>query len=643
MARAAGLHFFAITDHGWRLSQAQWNDTLSQTISATVPGQFIALRGVEWTHKTDGHINVFNSDTLLSRTDPLFDTLPKLYAWLAANPDAIAQFNHPGLNYDGNFDNFAFDATAAPSIFMQEIGNNAQGYVTYEAAFVQSNTAGWHAAPTNNSDTHKANWGADSPTRTGIVAPALTQSDLLDAMRTRRVFATEDSNLALTLRLNGVWMGSELTTTGTMPLVIDFVDPDPEPLTLFVYDGNLLLTTVPFATSTGQWTTTVDALPGHFFWVKAVQADGDIAYSAPVWIEGQAPADTIYINEILPAPSNYDWDGNGVADHRDEWTEIYNPLNRPIGLGGWRLADASGTTYNIPLGVTVPANGFMTLYQAQTDFSLNNGGDTITLTHPNGAIVDSFSYTHSPGYDESWCRLPDGYTRWSDNCGPSPNNPNWEKQATGPLTVNIYDAKRLTLGAWVRVKGWVTAPPGVFGYRQMYIQDKTAGILIYLPKDHGLYFNLGDEVEVVGDLKMYHEEFEIAVDERSDVEFLEAGFPPPPLPIATTSLLEPYEGMLVMLQGQAVHFRGRSTLWLDDGTGWAKVYIRQSTGIKKPFIEIGTPVTAVGIVSQYSDKDNPSRNDYRLLPRYQTDLGLPSPPPSAPNWPTLLPETGYLW
>jgi hypothetical protein len=82
-------------------------------------------------------------------------------------------------------------------------------------------------------------------------------------------------------------------------------------------------------------------------------------------------------------------------------------------------------------------------------------------------------------------------------------------------------------------------------------------------------------------------------------------------------------------------------MWVDDGTGWAKVVIRGSTGIKKPFIEIGTPVTAVGIVSQYSDKDNPSRNDYRLLPRYQTDLGLPSPPPSAPNWPTLLPETGY--
>jgi DNA/RNA endonuclease YhcR with UshA esterase domain len=208
------------------------------------------------------------------------------------------------------------------------------------------------------------------------------------------------------------------------------------------------------------------------------------------------------------------------------------------------------------------------------------------------------------------------------------------------LTVKIYDAKRLTYNAWVRVKGRVTAPPGLLGARNMYIQDNTAGILIYLPKDHRHIFNLGDKVEVVGNIRTFHEEFEIVVDERSDVKFLGASSPPPPLPIATTSLLEPYEGMLVMLQGQAVDFRGRTTIWLDDGTGWAKTYIRQSTGIKKPFIERGSPLTAVGIVSQYSDEDDPSRNDYRLLPRYQMDLIVATPAPVPTVWPELLPETG---
>jgi len=494
-------------------------------------------------------------------------------------------------------------------------------------------------APSNNSDSHLANWGSDSNTRTGIVAPAFTETDLVEAMRARRVFATEDNNFALTLRLNNTWMGSVLTSTGTMPLTIDFVDADSEPLTLFVYDGNLLLAQIPSENATGQWTTTVNALPGHFFWVKAVQADSDTAYTSPVWIEGQAPPDTLFINEILPAPYDHDWDGDGTADHLDEWVEIHNPLNRPIGLGGWRLTDNSSIAYDIPLDTIIPARGFATFYRAQMGFSLNNNGDTVSLIHSNGTTVDTFRYAHSPGYDETWCRLPDGGTRWSDNCGPSPNASNWELTAPGPLKVSIFDAKRLTPEAWVHIEGRVTAPPDLLVNRIMYIQDETAGIMIYLPKNHN-YCDLGRKVELQGHLRIYHGEFEIAVSERGDVKCTDPGTPPPPLPIATGSLLEPYEGMLVLLEGPAVEFLGRSIFWLDDNSGWAKIFIRQRTGIKKPFIEMGTPITVMGIVSQYTASNGkPSRDDYRLLPRYQEDIILPTLPPA--EWPLFLPETGY--
>jgi len=643
MARAAGLHFQAITDHDWWLNSLEWAKIFTQTTSATIPGQFVALRGVEWTHDAAGHINVFNTGALLnSRTNPMFSTLPDFYSWLAAQPDVIAQFNHPDPSYGGTFFNFAYHPAAAQVMFMQEIGNNAQKYTTYEPSFVQSNMAGWRVGPTNNSDHHQARWGSQSTARTGLVAPALTESDLLAAMRARRIFATEDSNLAVALRLNGVWMGSSLTATGPLSLTVDLVDPDPEPLTLYLYDGNLPLVAVPLESSTGQWTTTVKARPGHFFWVKVVQADGQTAYTAPVWVEGQAAPEKLVINEILPAPYDHDWDKDGTADYRDEWIELYNPTNHPIGLGGWQLADSSGAAYNIPLDKVIPAHGFAVFYHARTQFSLNNDTETVSLTHPNGAIVDTFTYHHSPGYDESYCRLPDAGTDWSDNCGPSPQTANWEKVPAGPLTVKIYDAKRLTYNAWVRVKGHVTAPPGVLGARTMYIQDNTSGIMIYLPKDHRLSFNLGDRLEVVGHLRTFHEEFEIVVSKRGDIGFLEPGAPLPPLPIATTSLLEPYEGMLVMLQGQAVDFKGRTTLWIDDGSGWAKTTIRKTTGIKKPFIKRGDPLTMVGIVSQYSDKDDPSRNDYRLLPRYQTDLFVAATVTPAPTrWPALLPETGY--
>ena len=68
MARAAGLHFYGTSDHAWWLTENEWERTLPQVVSATAPGQFVALRGQEWSHAAVGHINLFNTDTLVQRT-----------------------------------------------------------------------------------------------------------------------------------------------------------------------------------------------------------------------------------------------------------------------------------------------------------------------------------------------------------------------------------------------------------------------------------------------------------------------------------------------------------------------------------------------------------------------------------------------
>jgi DNA/RNA endonuclease YhcR with UshA esterase domain len=643
-ARAAGLHFYALTDHDWWLTDAEWANLLTQTEAATAPGEFVALRGEEWTHEAVGHINIFNSSTLVSARHPLFADLPALYAWLAANPHVIAQFNHPDVRYDGDFNHFAFNPAAAPMMFMQEMVNNAQQYTTYETAFIKSNLAGWKVGPTANGDTHTAQWGHDMTARTGLVAAELTAPALLDALRARRIFSTEDSNLALTLQAGGAWMGSTLPPSDALAVTVRAIDPDREPVTLYLYDNTLLLDSVTLNGAVTDWPATVIALPGHFLWVKAVQADGDLAYTTPLWFEGNAPPDIVQLNEIMAAPvkGKGEHSPSGVAE---EWLELYNPMDRPVGLGGWRLVDAAGAGYDIPLGVTLPPGGFVTFTHAQTGIGLNNDRETVTLLHPNGAAIDSFSYEHGPGYDQTWCRLPEQGLAWADGCVPSPNEPNWQMPARAPLKVKIFEAKRLTYGAWVKVTGQVTAPPGLMGARMMYIQDATSGVLIYLPKDHRLAFQPGDRVEVEGTLRQFHEEAEIAVSERGKVRFLGHDQPVPPLPIATTSLLEPYEGLLVQLQGQAVRFKGSTTLWVDDGTDPAQVYIRRSTGIRKPYLRAGTSLTVVGVVSQYSEADEATRFDYRLLPRYQIDLVVPevAPKTSSPpaGWPKKLPNTGF--
>jgi hypothetical protein len=529
-----------------------------------------------------------------------------------------------------------------------EVGNGAGSYPryhTFEEGWIRALASGWEVGPANNSDTESANWGADTPHRTGLVAPTLTEVDLLDAMRARRVFATEDSNLALTLRSGDAWMGSVIPQAATITFTVNALDLDPvsEPITLTLYDRTLPVASSAYPTPPAEWSVSLPAQPGHFYWARAIQADGDVAQTAPLWTEGTAPPDMIVINELVPAPSAVDWDGDGTPDYRDEWVELLNLGDSTVGLGAWQVEDTSGAAYVIPLGAVLPPGGYGVFHRRETNIAFNNDADTLILSRPDGTIADSHQYDDGPGYDVGLCRLPDGGGGWHDRCDPTPGGPNRALpavEAARPTKVSIFEARDMPLGSWVKVRGRITVPPGVFSERTAYLQDQNSGIKIYLPKDHRTWAELGDRWEVVGHVRMYHGELELWVSERGDVDRLGSGDPPPPLPIGSGVMVEPYEGMLVMLDGWAVDFERGGGFWTDDGTGWARVYLDPDAGITRPWLEVGQPLQVVGVVSQYTNEDPPV-GGYRLLPRYPFDLIIQEPPtPQDFEWPELLPETG---
>ncbi|MCI0476565.1 MAG: CehA/McbA family metallohydrolase, partial [Anaerolineales bacterium] len=285
-ARANGLHFFALTDHDAWLDAEEWTEIASAANDATLEHAFIGVRGFEWTHSTDGHSNVYNSPTWVSRDDPNYDTLAEFYAWLGTQSNVFAQFNHPDPMFGLTFDDFAYDGAAVNQIALLEIGNN--GYVPYqrfEAQYPQALQQGWRVAPTIGSDHHGLIWGNDSPHRTGIIAPSLTLTNVLAALNARRVFATEDANLALALQANGAWMGGTISATATINFTITARDPDAEPLTLELYDNGALVATQTFSAADVTWNVAIPGRALHYYYVRATQADSDIAYTAPVWTD----------------------------------------------------------------------------------------------------------------------------------------------------------------------------------------------------------------------------------------------------------------------------------------------------------------------------------------------------------------------
>jgi hypothetical protein len=296
-ARANGIDFFALTDHSNSLDAAEWQDMLDQANAATIPGRFVGLRGFEFTHP-NGHINVFETDTYVSEGDPWYNALPNFYAWLASQPDAIGHFNHPvsTRGYNWNFNDFAYSAAGDSKMYLFE------RIYDFSKQYPLSLAAGWHAGVSAGMDDHGTTWGQYRGM--GLVAPALTREAILDALRARRTFSTENRQFVLTAQANGSWMGSVIPGGTTLYFTITAYQDNPadELYKLVLYDNDTPVAVIrsrdlrvrvnSAAPSTEPavytWSPVVSGAPGHYYYVNAL-ADGNyknsrvIAFTSPIW------------------------------------------------------------------------------------------------------------------------------------------------------------------------------------------------------------------------------------------------------------------------------------------------------------------------------------------------------------------------
>ena len=278
--------------------------------SAAHPG-FLALYGMEWgVIDKGGHINIFNSEQLLGwerngKDELLADVLtprsdyPALYT-LMRERGWIGQFNHPSTSGQFMADGAALGYTADgdEAMALCEVVNSTAFSVNdqegetrrsnFEAACNKLLEAGFHLAFSTNQDNHCANWGTAYGNRTGVLIPngtALSRDSFIDALKARRVFATMDKGSQLVLTANGRLMGERFTNTGPLTLVANFASSAGKQVAaVAIMEG------VPGRNGTvtqlsNEATTTFTPAPGaHFYYAKLTQADGNVLWSAPVWV-----------------------------------------------------------------------------------------------------------------------------------------------------------------------------------------------------------------------------------------------------------------------------------------------------------------------------------------------------------------------
>lgn len=300
-----GLDFFAVTDHSDSFDNADMGaiDADGADISAdwaagkqaaasVTNGDFVGLFGFEMTWPEDkqlGHISTFNTPGWQTRDQEAFTNvtaaLENYYKVLTAVPGSVSQFNHPD-DIHGDFERFdhyspRYDAVVSLLEVAGEDGVVDCEY--YDLALDK----GWHVAPTNNQNNHNGQWGDASDARTVVLAKSLTEEALYAAMKDRRVYATQDSDLAIYYELNGTVMGSIIPKSESAAVTVFLSDPTDEAIgsVEVVADGGEAIVRQWVETPTKMLELSV---PGgcSYYYLRVTQPDGDVAVTAPVWMDG---------------------------------------------------------------------------------------------------------------------------------------------------------------------------------------------------------------------------------------------------------------------------------------------------------------------------------------------------------------------
>lgn len=336
-SKVENLDFFAVTDHSDSFDNADAGaigadgGSISagwaagkQAAASVTNGNFVGLFGFEMTWPEDkqlGHISTFNTPGWQTRDQEDFENVPTAlehyYKALTTVPGSVSQFNHPDIIHGDfeRFDHYSPQYDAVISLLEVAGEDGVVDCAYYDLALDK----GWHVAPTNNQNNHNGQWGDASRARTVILAETLTEEALYAAMKDRRVYATQDSDLTVYYTLNGAVMGSILPKSKEAEITVFLSDPTDEAIgnVEVVADGGVVLDSADVGTPAQVLELSVSG--GHsYYYLRITQPDGDVAVTAPVWMDGYDDIGIGSFTSDTDAPARDEEIGLTVELYNDE-------------------------------------------------------------------------------------------------------------------------------------------------------------------------------------------------------------------------------------------------------------------------------------------------------------------------------------
>lgn len=312
MARNSLMDFYAITDNSDEISTDEWERLKEASKAYTKDGSFVAIRGFCYNDPHFGHASIIGTDDIITNEGYRMESLNRLYSWIDDNA-ALAQFNHPG-EQKGVFNDLAYSENASRSIFAIETADNDYSCADseYYPYYVSALDKGWKVAPSANNEKASA---VKNTFRTALIAKKLSEPALLDAMRMRRIYATDDINTRIIFKSGNEWMGSTLSpSAGTSELTLMVSDDEPiirlEIITnkgmrialkeMYDFAGNLDTTGIEYVEYMGRewikWELSVSSAAGSYYFARitgknTLESGGktQVSLTAPIWFGDVKP------------------------------------------------------------------------------------------------------------------------------------------------------------------------------------------------------------------------------------------------------------------------------------------------------------------------------------------------------------------
>jgi hypothetical protein len=318
------LDFIAITEHNHEDAERGAGDRADGVLIATdhslyqdviraaedfnEDGKFVTLWGQEFSAISSGnHSNVFQITRVIELENGDYRGLLE-----DVLDNEVIQFNHPwDSKKTGDYGRKSYSSNAAHRDAVEKHactievinGPGTKDVVGATPGFKGERfykyylTRGYRLAPSADQDNHYLNWGTSTDARTVVLAPELTRTSLLAAIRARRVYASTDKNLKLHFAINGHGMGSEFQAS-SRDLTLKYSVEDPnEPNAKYAFTAvygspkvSDSVRTEKLEADTGdqeQTASLTTPFGSTFVYLKVVQTSGtkrDNILSAPVWV-----------------------------------------------------------------------------------------------------------------------------------------------------------------------------------------------------------------------------------------------------------------------------------------------------------------------------------------------------------------------